>query len=105
MKTAIVKTSRPIPERKSPGRKPTEMDHVVGRQLRAARKERGLTQEQLANQVGLTFQQIQKYEKAVNRVSAGLLYELSLVLDKPLTYFFDLPESAIQTSRAKMAKG
>lgn len=73
-------------------RQPTDIDRVVGTKIRQARKEQGLTQEQLANEVGLTFQQIQKYEKAVNRVSAGLLYEFSIVLSKPVTFFFGLDD-------------
>lgn len=84
----------PVPTMKmpkrTPGRQPTEIDVIVGSKIREARKVAGLTQEQLATEVGLTFQQIQKYEKAVNRVSAGLLYEFSIVLSKPLTYFFGL---------------
>lgn len=86
----------PLPEMKmpkrTPARQPTEIDAIVGEKIRAARKECGLTQEQLAAEVGLTFQQIQKYEKAVNRVSAGLLYEFSIVLEKPFTYFFGLED-------------
>ncbi|MEO0713445.1 MAG: helix-turn-helix transcriptional regulator [Pseudomonadota bacterium] len=74
-------------------RKPTEVDRLVGMRVREARREAGMTQDDLAREIGLTFQQVQKYEKAVNRISAGLIYEISLVLNKPLTYFFDVPES------------
>ena len=48
-----------------------------------------LTQEQLGEKLGLTFQQVQKYEKGVNRISAGRLYEMSTVLDIPILYFYE----------------
>ena len=49
----------------------------------------GLSQEKLAEAVGITFQQIQKYENGANRVSAGRLYEFSKILNTPINYFFD----------------
>jgi transcriptional regulator with XRE-family HTH domain len=57
--------------------------------LRSRRLEAGLTQTQLAQAVGVTFQQLQKYEGAINRISAGALYRLALTLDVPVRYFFD----------------
>ena len=48
-----------------------------------------MTQTQLAQAVGFTFQQLQKYEGATNRISAGALYQLALTLDVPVQYFFD----------------
>lgn len=89
--TAAVKTPR---ANRRPARQPTDVDRVVGLKIREARKSLGLTQDQLAREVGLTFQQIQKYEKAVNRVSAGLLYEFSIVLDQPITFFFGLDDES-----------
>ncbi|NEO27718.1 MAG: helix-turn-helix transcriptional regulator [Kamptonema sp. SIO4C4] len=68
---------------------PSHVDHQVGRRIRQARRDAKLTQEQLGNMIGLTFQQVQKYEKGVNRVSAGTLYEISQVLDLPISWFFD----------------
>jgi transcriptional regulator with XRE-family HTH domain len=65
------------------------VDHQVGRRIRQARRDVKLTQEQLGNMIGLTFQQVQKYEKGVNRVSAGTLYEIAQVLDLPISWFFD----------------
>lgn len=62
--------------------------HVAAR-LRAARLEAGKTQTEVAESLGLTFQQIQKYEKGSNRISAGALHELSRSLDKPVQFFFD----------------
>ena len=68
---------------------PSHVDHQVGRRIRQARREVKLTQEQLGNMIGLTFQQVQKYEKGVNRVSAGTLYEIAQVLNLPISWFFD----------------
>lgn len=68
---------------------PNEMDVHVGQRLRLRRVLLGLSQEKLAESVGLTFQQIQKYERGTNRVSAGRLFELSKLLDVPVSYFFD----------------
>ncbi|WP_300381723.1 helix-turn-helix domain-containing protein [Henriciella sp.] len=68
---------------------PSKIDHLVGQRLRWRRRELRLTQEQLGEKLGLTFQQVQKYEKGVNRISAGRLYELSTVLDIPVLYFYE----------------
>ena len=68
---------------------PSEIDVHVGQRLRVRRSLMGFSQEKLASLVGLTFQQIQKYERGTNRVSAGRLYELSQILDVPVTYFFE----------------
>jgi transcriptional regulator with XRE-family HTH domain len=58
-------------------------------QLRQRRSLLGLSQEKLAEQVGITFQQIQKYENGANRISASRLFEFSKVLDIPVTFFFE----------------
>lgn len=68
---------------------PSKIDHLVGQRLRWRRRELRLTQEQLGEKLGLTFQQVQKYEKGVNRISAGRLYEISTVLDIPILYFYE----------------
>jgi len=68
---------------------PNKIDIHVGQRLRVRRSLLGYSQEKLASLVGLTFQQIQKYERGTNRVSAGRLYELSNILDVPVNYFFD----------------
>jgi len=67
----------------------TSVDEYVGVQLRQRRALLGLTQEQLAEKVGITFQQIQKYENGANRVSASRLFEFSQVLDIPVSFFFE----------------
>ena len=49
----------------------------------------GLTQQQLAEMIGVTYQQAHKYERGINRVSAGRLFEIARVLNAPITYFYD----------------
>lgn len=68
---------------------PHPVDLHVGQQIRRRRKELRITQDGLAARLGLTFQQIQKYEKGANRVSASRLWEISHHLDVPVTFFFD----------------
>ncbi len=67
----------------------TTLDEHVGYRLRVRRSLLGISQERLASSVGITFQQMQKYERGVNRISAGRLFEFSKLLDVPLTYFFE----------------
>lgn len=64
-------------------------DVEIGRKIRALRLERGLSQTGLANGIGLTFQQVQKYEKGPNRVSAGRLQRIADLLNMPVTFFYD----------------
>src|SRR5215210_7469283 len=76
-----------------PGRPKTEtpnpIDVRVGARLRLRRNMLGLSQEKLGEMIGLTFQQVQKYERGANRIGASRLYQLSRVLDVPVTFFFD----------------
>jgi transcriptional regulator with XRE-family HTH domain len=65
------------------------MDIHVGRRLRLQRMLLGLSQKIVGEQVGVTFQQIQKYERGVNRVSAGLLHDFARVLNVPISFFFE----------------
>lgn len=65
------------------------VDLHVGQRLRRRRRLLGMTQSQLAEAVGVRFQQIQKYECGANRMTAGRLYELSRALDIGVQYFFD----------------
>lgn len=67
----------------------SEIDLHVGRRLRRRRRLLGLTQQSLAEQVGIRFQQIQKYECGANRVSAARLFELSEALSVPVQYFYE----------------
>jgi transcriptional regulator with XRE-family HTH domain len=65
------------------------VDRHVGARLRLLRLQRGLSQSEVAGRVGLTFQQLQKYEKGSNRVSASKLFELAAVLNVPVQDFFE----------------
>lgn len=65
-----------------------DVDIVIGRNISFVRKQKNITQEELAKRLGITFQQIQKYENGKNRVSASNLMTISKILDVPLTCFF-----------------
>jgi transcriptional regulator with XRE-family HTH domain len=67
----------------------TDIDLHLGRRLRRRRRLLGLTQQQLALQVGIRFQQIQKYECGANRISAARLWQLAEALESPVNYFYD----------------
>ncbi len=66
-----------------------QIDTYVGKRIRERRLEKGLTQKELADATGVKFQQIQKYETGMNRVSASRMWEISLELGVPITYFFE----------------
>jgi transcriptional regulator with XRE-family HTH domain len=70
-------------------RSPNPVDRHVGLRIRLRRKELGISQEKLAEAIGLTFQQVQKYERAANRVSASKLWEMSRALSTNIGYFYD----------------
>jgi len=65
------------------------VDLHVGAQLKKARLKMGMSQEKLAEEMGITFQQVQKYEKGLNRIGASRLWDLSQVLHKPISYFYE----------------
>lgn len=67
---------------------PHPVDVNVGKRIKMRRSILGLSQEKLASKIGLTFQQIQKYERAANRVSASKLHDFAKVLDVPVDYFY-----------------
>ena len=69
-------------------RRPNPIDIQVGSRVRLRRNMLGLSQEKLGTAIGLTFQQVQKYERGANRVSVSRLHELSRVLDVPVSFFF-----------------
>ena len=71
------------------GRSTAAIDDHVGMQIRERRIMLGLSQQQLAEMIGVTYQQAHKYERGINRVSAGRLFEIARVLNAPITYFFD----------------
>ncbi|MEP3246025.1 MAG: helix-turn-helix transcriptional regulator [Sneathiella sp.] len=69
--------------------KPNQIDIYVGKRLRMRRTLRGMSQAELGQALGLTFQQIQKYEQGSNRIGSSRLYDLAQILETPITYFFD----------------
>jgi len=74
--------------------RPSPIDVHVGSRVRLRRTLLGMSQERLGEALGLTFQQVQKYERGVNRIGASRLFDLSRVLDVPISFFFDdLPSS------------
>ena len=70
-------------------RSASPVDSHVGERIKLRRKSVKMTQEKLGEQLGITFQQVQKYERGANRVGASRLWELSKVLEVPITYFFE----------------
>ncbi len=68
---------------------PHPVDRHVGVRIRMRRKEVGVSQERLADSLGITFQQVQKYERGANRVSASKLWEIASALRTPVAYFYD----------------
>src|ERR1700692_2857458 len=69
--------------------RPSPIDVHVGSRVRLRRTLLGMSQERLGESLGLTFQQVQKYERGVKRVGASSLFDLSRVLDVPISFFFD----------------
>jgi transcriptional regulator with XRE-family HTH domain len=74
---------------RTPSGKPNPIDVHVGARVRLRRTLLGMSQEKLGEALGLTFQQVQKYERGANRVGASRLFDLSRVLDVPVSFFFD----------------
>ena len=71
------------------GRSTAAIDDHVGSRIRERRIMLGLTQQQLAEMIGVTYQQAHKYERGINRVSAGRLFEIARALSVPITYFYE----------------
>ena len=67
----------------------TETDRYVGSRIRERRIMLGLSQQQMADMIGVTYQQAHKYEKGINRISAGRLYEIAQVLKVSVSYFYE----------------
>lgn len=81
------------------------IDAYVGARVRLRRTLLGMSQEKLADALDLTFQQIQKYERGMNRIGASNLYKISQVLHVPVSYFFDdMPEDLNETSDRKVVE-
>ncbi len=83
---------------------PTLADQHVGRKLRWRREELDLSQQELADRLGVTFQQIQKYENGKNRISAGRLFDMAKALETRIMYFYEGLETA-SAARRGVAEG
>ncbi len=101
MKATSKRTRRPFRATK---RKSTAIDDHVGNRVRQRRLMLGMSQEMLGKAVGITFQQIQKYELGTNRIGASRLFTLSKVLSVPVSFFFEDMPKALVTAGSK-AKG
>ncbi len=97
---------KPISRRASRGRTPmgdpNPVDIHVGNRIRMRRNLLGLSQEKLGDLLGLTFQQIQKYEKGLNRVSASRLWDFSVVLEAPIGFFYDDMDKSVAKQSPRM---
>ena len=85
---------------------PSPVDVHVDARLRQRRALLGMTQTNLSDAIGVSYQQMQKYERGMNRISASRLFALSRVLDVPVEYFFDdMPTAVAASSSAKKKRG
>lgn len=85
---------------------PNPIDIHVGRRLRQRRTLLGMSQERLGELLGVTFQQVQKYERGANRIGSSRLYDLGRILDVPVSYFFeDMPSVASVPAPGVLAPG
>ena len=75
---------------------PNPIDVYIGQRIRVRRQLLGLSQEALAKKIGITFQQVQKYENGINRISASRLWDISKLLKVQVEYFFDGMNESIQ---------
>src|ERR1041384_6651710 len=85
--------------------KPNPTDVHVGSRLRLRRTLLGMSQEKLGEAIGLTFQQVQKYERGANRIGASRLWDLSRVLDCPMSFFFEDMDEATASASPRNLSG
>ncbi|WP_404382684.1 helix-turn-helix domain-containing protein [Caenispirillum salinarum] len=78
-----------MPRAGKPINRATDIDRFVGQRIRERRIMMGLSQQQMADMIGVTYQQAHKYERGINRISAGRLFEIAQVLNVAVSYFFD----------------
>ena len=87
---------------RTPNGQPNPIDIHVGNRIRLRRTLLGLSQEKLANLLGLTFQQVQKYERGTNRVGASRLWDISKVLETSINFFYEDMEKGIASQSPRM---
>ncbi len=94
--------SRKASRGRTPSGAPNPVDIHVGNRIRMRRNILGWSQEKLGDLLGLTFQQIQKYEKGLNRVSASRLWDFSVVMDTPVSFFYDDMDKSVAEQSPRM---
>ncbi|MGE0503726.1 MAG: helix-turn-helix domain-containing protein [Rhizobiaceae bacterium] len=85
-------------------KKPNPIDVHVGSRIRLRRNMMGMSQERLGDKLGITFQQIQKYEKGTNRIGASRLQAISSILEVPVSFFFEDAPGGVGTRPGGMAE-
>lgn len=98
MKSMLHKSSRG----RTPMGEPNPIDVHVGKRIKLRRNLLGWSQEKLGDMLGLTFQQIQKYEKGLNRVSASRLWDFSVVMEAPVSFFYEDMDKNIAVQSPRM---
>lgn len=99
-RTSMVQRENPGDNDEAPrggSRRANPMDVHVGTRVRLRRMLLGMSQEKLGEHLGLTFQQVQKYEKGVNRIGASRLFDMGKVLGVPVQFFYDEAPSGVHT--------
>jgi transcriptional regulator with XRE-family HTH domain len=82
------------------------IDMHVGKRVRLRRTLLGMSQEQLGTELNITFQQVQKYERGANRISASRLWDIGQILDVPISYFFDdMSQDTMKSSPRRIGRG
>jgi len=90
------------PRRRQKSDKPNPIDVHVGARVRLRRTLLGMSQERLGEAIGLTFQQVQKYERGANRIGASRLYDIARVLDVAVSFFFDDVNAEVASMAARL---
>jgi transcriptional regulator with XRE-family HTH domain len=101
---SLVPFARLMP-RKPKSEVPNAVDCHVGARIRMRRKLASMSQSELAAKLGITFQQVQKYERGTNRVSASKLYEIARTLETSIAYFFEGLDDPLARTRSEPAPG
>jgi transcriptional regulator with XRE-family HTH domain len=105
IRKATVAVSRRASRGRTPSGRPNPIDVHVGSRVRLRRTLLGMSQEKLGEALGLTFQQVQKYERGANRIGASRLYDLSRVLEVPVSYFYeDMDDEMMAASPRHMVR-
>ena len=102
---SLTAKKRRMKKKRLPPGVPNPVDIHVGSRVRQRRTLLGLSQEKLGDAVGLTFQRIQKYERGANRIGASRLFQLSRILDVPISFFFEDMPAGLRTAEGQVAMG